>query len=980
MEGRRISHYDVLERLGGGGMGVVYKALDTRLNRYVALKFLPHELTRDDEARTRFVQEAQAASALDHPNICTIHEIDATADRQMFIAMALYDGATLKKLVDRGPLPIEQAVDIAMQMARGLSKAHAAGIVHRDVKPANVMVTADGFVKILDFGIAKLLGVTGPTRAGSTLGTVSYMAPEQVAGEDATPRCDVWALGVVLYEMLGGQLPFKGENQWSVMNAIANVEPARPRSLRPDVPEDVEDVVMSALAKAPEQRTPSTEALHRALAATRSGTGARSAPAPSGGAWTAMLRPAIAVPVLGLGLAVGAWFLLSYDSGASEQWARQEALPDLLALVDQDEYTRAFVLAEQIEAVIPNDPLLAEAWPTLSVTASIVTDPPDASVLVRPYASPETDWRPLGRSPIESVRLARSSAIELLVEKEGYDPVHLASGVPGFYFGRSPAEVIRLREAGAVPPEMVFVPGGRFPVRITGFNSVEPLALDSFLVDRHEVTNREYKEFVDAGGYDTSAHWQGLEFIDGARRLSAQEVLERFVDATGRPGPATWEFGDYPADEADHPVRGVSWYEAVAYTRFRDKTLPTIHHWARAAFEPHTNQQPLSSAMIPIANFDGVGPVAVGSTGAMGPYGTFDTAGNVKEWAWNASGEHRWLLGGAWDDDARMNSVRFTSPPMDRSPRNGFRGVRYLGDPPEHLTDPIELQPRDYRLAEAVSDEVFEIYRRQMAYVPSDLAARVEEVDESPADWTWERVSLSTGDDDGRFNLYLYLPKGQEPPYQVVISFPGVGPFQTQSASTSRQIFTPTAPLFDYMLRSGRAVVRPTWSGSYERWDDFLSRTGDQYLRAMETRMREWAADLGRTIDYIETRSDLDADRVAYWGLSFGASTSLPLLALEPRLRAALLYLPGYTYRELPPAADAVNYTPRTRLPVLMIGGRYDYVFPVETAVQPLFDHLGTDPEHKRFLLYEMGHGPFPRGQLLRDVLPWLDAYLGPLQ
>ena len=178
MEGQTVSHYTVLEKLGGGGMGVVYKALDTKLNRHVALKFLPPELTRDDEARERFVQEAQAASALDHPNICTIHEIDSTPEGQMFIAMAFYDGETLKNWIERGPLGVDEALDIAIQVAQGLTKAHAAGIVHRDIKPANVMVTKDGLVKVVDFGIAKLTGVTGPTQTGSTLGTVSYMSPE----------------------------------------------------------------------------------------------------------------------------------------------------------------------------------------------------------------------------------------------------------------------------------------------------------------------------------------------------------------------------------------------------------------------------------------------------------------------------------------------------------------------------------------------------------------------------------------------------------------------------------------------------------------------------------------------------------------------------------------------------------------------------------------------------------------------------------
>src|SRR5688500_16170844 len=172
MEGQTVSHYKILEKAGSGGMGVVYRALDTRLNRTVALKFLPQDLTRDDDARQRFVQEAQAASALDHPNICTIHEIDTTSDGRMFLALGYYEGETLKKRIERGPLSAPEALDVAIQVAQGLVKAHEAGIVHRDIKPANLMLTRDGVVKILDVGIAKLSGVTGPTRTGLPLRTV----------------------------------------------------------------------------------------------------------------------------------------------------------------------------------------------------------------------------------------------------------------------------------------------------------------------------------------------------------------------------------------------------------------------------------------------------------------------------------------------------------------------------------------------------------------------------------------------------------------------------------------------------------------------------------------------------------------------------------------------------------------------------------------------------------------------------------------
>ena len=210
---KTVSHYKILEHLGGGGMGIVYKAQDLKLDRDVALKFLPPEFTRDPDAKQRFMQEAKAASSLQHPNICTIHDIDQTEDGQIFIVMDLYEGETLKSKIERGPTSIDEAVEIALQMARGLAKAHEHGIVHRDIKPANVIVTRDGLVKIIDFGLAKLTGRTMLTKIGSTIGTAAYMSPEQARGEDVDQRTDIWSLGVVLYEMLTGRLPFRGDHE-----------------------------------------------------------------------------------------------------------------------------------------------------------------------------------------------------------------------------------------------------------------------------------------------------------------------------------------------------------------------------------------------------------------------------------------------------------------------------------------------------------------------------------------------------------------------------------------------------------------------------------------------------------------------------------------------------------------------------------------------------------------------------------------------
>jgi serine/threonine protein kinase/Tol biopolymer transport system component len=265
--GGTISHYRILERLGGGGMGVVYKAVDLKLDRRVALKFLAGQRGASEEHKRRFTREARAASALDHPNICTIYEIDETGDGALFIAMAFCEGGTLRDRLDRGPLPVAETIGIAAQIAAGLGSAHERGIVHRDVKPANVMLTPGGLVKLVDFGIAKLADQSRLTRAGTALGTAAYMSPEQFRGETADPRTDVWSLGVVIYEMLTGRPPFEGADEMEVVRGIVSRLPRPMAALRPGVPPALERIVTRALAKPPEHRYPRMEEMRADLLA-----------------------------------------------------------------------------------------------------------------------------------------------------------------------------------------------------------------------------------------------------------------------------------------------------------------------------------------------------------------------------------------------------------------------------------------------------------------------------------------------------------------------------------------------------------------------------------------------------------------------------------------------------------------------------------------------------------------------------------------
>jgi formylglycine-generating enzyme required for sulfatase activity/dienelactone hydrolase len=708
-----------------------------------------------------------------------------------------------------------------------------------------------------------------------------------------------------------------------------------------------------------------------------------------------LARPRTLLAVLSvvalLAVVMGAWL----HAQSRVRWAYETAIPDINRLIGENHFWAAFTLAEQAERYIPSDPTLADLWNGMSNSITVQTEPSGATVSFKPYDRVDDDWTLLGQTPLEKVRVPLG-VFRWRLENTGYETRVVARRVfnPRLDARRSrnlglPVEqtrdrrfVFTLDPQGSLPQGMVAVEGGPYnSVPLVGFAQGVPRSIPRFFIDQTEVTNRDYKEFLDAGGYRRPELWRE-NFVRDGRVVPFEEAMETLRDSTDQPGPAQWIVSDFPAEQADYPVGGVSWYEAAAYCEFRGKSLPTIYHWVRSGLLSSENMESMSPSIIPMSNFGGDGPSAVGSHQGIGASGAYDLAGNLREWCWNAAGENRYSLGGAWSDPAYNFTGSWHQSPWDRSPQNGFRCVTYIdGEPDDALSAPVATTAApDYHAILPLPDEAFETLKTaSYSYDRTPLNAAVDSTGRSPLAGREEWVSIDAAYGNERLIIRLHLPEHVEPPYQAVVHWGGSQMFSLRSITDDDPIRQHSlAPL----IRSGRALVQPIFAGSYER-NDGRTRERLQSPNTSRDLYSQCWKDVGRTLDYLEERPDINGDKIAYAGGSLGSFVAPWVLAFEGRLKAALLSGGGLpTPPQATPEAvrQAVDLTRRVSTPVLMINGRYDYLAPLETVQKPFFDLLATPAEHKRHVIFDTGHSSFPPSEVIREKLAWLDKYLGPVE
>jgi dienelactone hydrolase len=672
--------------------------------------------------------------------------------------------------------------------------------------------------------------------------------------------------------------------------------------------------------------------------------------------WRNVVRGGVAALAV-WGLAVTGWLAFRPKPAG---WDVVTGMDEIRRLVGEYDFSGANAIAAELDPLIANDSVRGAMWAEVSRPLELKTEPAGALVLRRAYDSTEQDWKPLGRTPlkIEHFPLGLS---RLRFELDGYLPRETAD----YSSLLAAAPPFRLDTEATLPAGMVRVGGGSARIWAPGLEQLDSLVLGDFFMARYEVTNREYQAFVDAGGYREPRCWQ-QPFVRDGRTLTFREAVAGFRDRTGRPGPSTWEVGRYPAGAEELPVGGVSWYEAAAYACFVGKELPSVYHWHLAA-------NPFSSNfVVPLSNFAGQAAAPGGRYSGVSRDGAYDLAGNVREWTRNAAGEHRFILGGGWSDPGYAFNDAVTSPAFDRSPSNGIRLVQYADTVNLALASvPITPAYRDYTAEQPVSDEVFAVYRQLYTYDRTALNARVMRSD-TTATWIRERVELDAAYGGQRLTAFLFLPRTGKAPFQAVVFFPGSDDIYKRSYDELQ------IGLLDFVVRSGRAVLYPIYQGTYERETELKSDVQDE-TSLYRDHVIAWAQDLGRSLDYLETRPDLDRGRIGYFGISWGAALAPIMTAVEPRIRASVLVAGGLAMQRTQPVADPFTFLPRVTIPTLMLNGRFDSFFPVESSQKPFFQHLGTAAADKKLIITDANHFvmSFEANRAISETLDWFDRYLG---
>ncbi|MCA9213751.1 MAG: protein kinase [Planctomycetales bacterium] len=1025
-----FGEFEVIREIGRGGMGIVYEAQQQSLNRRVALKVLSVGLDFSSKSIARFQREAEAAAKLHHTNIVPIHTT-GIENQIPFYAMELVRGPSLDLVLDqlRGEASTEPKASIESEcqnnencserlfesetvsnsldntptgsssfgsgmayydnvarmfaeVADALEHAHQEGVIHRDIKPSNLLLGPDGRIHINDFGLARMLEEPSMTMTGELMGSPRYMSPEQISAEDGEVdhRADIYSLGVTLYELITLKPAYDAKERDRIFSQILNKEPEAPRKVNAKIPVDLETICQKAIQKAPADRYQTAAEFaedlrrfvnRRSVTAKRIGWLGRTAK------WCRRNRSLSAVSaILVLVLLVGGTWFTIQEARRHQNW--KLVATEIESQLEDDAWQARLLIDSAFGRFPRHNQELSAMLSRIGRKMKIESEPAGAEIFVRPQQFEHGRWLSLGATPIETnlpeypfqdyhVRAKLDGDEELVTAKTtGFGPVDTWQ----LDISSRPAMVV----VGPAATDSMLHACRVFWL----MNRRVPLEMPTFHIDTHEVTNGQFQEFVDSGGYEKAEYWRETLGEDW------RNLVERFKDRNeALPGPATWADGTYPPGMRDHPVVGVSWYEAMAYARFKKKQLPTLFHWLRAAdlsgwspeFDSHNRynigrkqllHRPVSQSMRS-ANYHGV----------------LDTVGNVKEWCLNEGQPgYRYAMGGSWldDDGSAFNPV--TLKPTERRPDVGFRCADYEPTPDWAVSMPAEYRELPTE-ATPIPEEYVEQFRfdRGRPWKTSPPTASTFHGVEA------QHVEFDAGyGEHERIGCYIMFPDREKyaPPFQVMIGSSPIFLDENGKPTTDDQRFQHYSP----MMAGGRVLVLPTyWGLSHDRPPGDFKRhfPTEQPSEVYIDGVTKMAKDLIRTVDFFHEeypnvggKDLLDTDKLIFVSCGCLQSECMvvadKLVARRNRFAATFFFAGGIRNEFQPPEVDQLTYLPHLDTPTVVINSAGNLASPLEYSQKGMLKLLPMPARLKKlYSIPGFQWGGFPLEHVEREGNSWLD-------
>ena len=499
---------------------------------------------------------------------------------------------------------------------------------------------------------------------------------------------------------------------------------------------------------------------------------------------------------------------------------------------------------------------------------------------------------------------------------------------------------------------MVFVDGGDIKLRTAGLDHFESEKVESYYIDKFEVTNADFLSFVKKGGYTNSNYWE----------KGSDDYIKLFTDKTGFKSPSTWELGTYPFGKSDYPVSGISWYEALAYCKSLGKTLPNIYQWDNASSMRFSNE------IVPRSNINSSQKLKTGERQIISQFGVYDMSGNVSEWVYNDSDNStKVIMGGSWKDESYIFNTLFNKDPLDRSESNGCRCVDKVGKN-SNLLKKVTNPTSNVINTKPVSDDVFNVYLSMFQYSKGNLKPEVvaDTLIESGS-YRIKKILLNTPYGE-QLPVYLYVPNSVNKKTKTVVLYPGAGSINREN---SEYLMKSIPVRLEFLLKINTVVAVPIYKSTHERRDGLINSIPFHDF-AYRDRVINWSKDLQLTVDYLETLPIVDSKDLHYLGFSWGARVSGIMLATEKRFKSAILIVGGLRSQKRHPEADPVNYLTRVKIPILMLNGKYDPIFPFKSSAEPMFNYFGTEIGSKKMYTFETGHF-VPRNEIIKHSVMWLN-------